>query len=579
MLTRTAYEDSLLASFWPRVRDFAVPPSMIETATARRRAGDWAGACAAAGVDTDLDLRSLARTHGRDLASRVRSDLRHLAPDLLRWHMPRIGPDGLLRPGITMTLARYDRAGPGTGTPARSGRAAPDPVHPLHLVVRTPPAWADGGQRMSLALWEAPNGGSHGASFDDGARRHPHARPARRYRLDLHRHLWDARRTHELRVRSGADGLRTGAAADGPGVGSDTDDARFRPWSRSRSQSPSGVDVDGPWSPFPSADEPRSPAGPGGAWVPIGAEGPCFRAGDDVPPDLPRPTDVDPLGLVPAELGCAVDRWAAEAAILLRAEGRTAGPVAVRLGSRHRLLLDVHLGPDQDTGPGVERDVPPASDGPGPPGLRIGPAPKGGGGSPLPVLPDAATWVLPDLHLLRTGAIDAERLHPLVAAALVPGYTPVAVPRAPDPAGRPTMVECRGDRHRIGLVDGVLRPLDHDPAEIRREELLVALTGTPLPCLQVIDEAHRRPHCLSGVRERLHHGDTAGALAVVEGLLGPDAVLRGGALRDELWAAAERRITYGLFRAGLTGPAPGRIHPGVARPRDHRSHPRDTTVR
>ena len=113
----------------------------------------------------------------------------------------------------------------------------------------------------------------------------------------------------------------------------------------------------------------------------------------------------------------------------------------------------------------------------------------------------------------------------------------------------------------------MLAPLDHDPAEIRREELLAALSGTPLPCLRAIDEAHRRPDCLAGVRERLDHGDTAGALAVVEGLLGPDALLRNGALRDELEAAARRRITYGLFRAGLAGPGPGRRRPGSPSPR------------
>src|SRR5258708_30684674 len=105
MLTQTANRDSRL-SFWLRVREFAVPPSMIETATARRRVGDWAGACAAAGIDVDLHLRSVAGTHGRELARRVRADLRHLAPDLLRWHLPRIAPDGLLRPGLTIALAR-----------------------------------------------------------------------------------------------------------------------------------------------------------------------------------------------------------------------------------------------------------------------------------------------------------------------------------------------------------------------------------------------------------------------------------------------------------------------------------------
>lgn len=79
MLTETANRDSRY-SYWLRVREFAVPPSMIETATARRSTGDWAGACAAAGIDTDLNLRSVARAHGRELTALIRADLRHLAP-------------------------------------------------------------------------------------------------------------------------------------------------------------------------------------------------------------------------------------------------------------------------------------------------------------------------------------------------------------------------------------------------------------------------------------------------------------------------------------------------------------------
>ncbi|MEW2188944.1 hypothetical protein [Streptomyces microflavus] len=482
MLTRTANRDSR-TSFWPRVRAFAVPASMIETATARRQAGDWAGACAAAGVDVDLQLRSVARTHGREVAARIRTDLRHLAPDLLRWHMPRTAPHGLLRPGLTVSLARYD-------TP---GRARPGP---LHLVVRTPPGWADAGQRMSLALWD----GSHA---EPGARRHPHPRPSRRFRLDLHRHLWDARRTDELRSRSGA---ARPAADDSPGIG----------------------------------------------------------------PEV--------LGALPPGPLYAVDRWAAEAAILLRAEGQRAGAgglVSVRLGGRRRLLLDVGGG-----GPGSAEDpAAPATVGIRTPAVRLAVAATDPGGSAPSVLPDAATWVLPDLDLIRTGAIDAGRLHPLVAQALLPGG-PSADPGPPlsrtaERAGQPRVVECRGAQHRIGLVEGVLSPLDHDPAEIRREELLVALTGVPLPCLQAIDAAHRRPDCLPGVRERLDHGDIAGALAVVEGLLGSGAVLRSGPLRDELEAAAQRRIAYGLFRADLIGPGPGSYRPdlrrpGARRPRPHR---------
>src|ERR1700753_2077847 len=97
MRSRTANGHSRL-HFWSHVREFAVPLSMIESATARRAVADWAGACAAAHVDVDLHLRAL----DRQLAAQVRADLRNLAPDLLRWHFPRIGPDGLLRPGLTV---------------------------------------------------------------------------------------------------------------------------------------------------------------------------------------------------------------------------------------------------------------------------------------------------------------------------------------------------------------------------------------------------------------------------------------------------------------------------------------------
>ncbi|MEV7390806.1 hypothetical protein [Streptomyces sp. NPDC091215] len=456
MGTHTANEDTRL-SRWQRVREFAVPPTMIETATARRNAGDWAGACAAAHVDVDLDLGALTRTWGRDMRDRIRADLRRLAPDLLRWHLPRIAPDGLLRPGLTMPLARYD-----AGTHDDAGSRYDAGKGALHLVVRTPPAWADAGQRISLALWDGTLG-------EPAAREHPHPHPSRRFRFDLHRHLWDAGAAGELRTRSGAD---------------------------------------------------RQPDGE---------------------PSL-----------------CATGRWADEARIVLRAEGRDSGTVTVRLGGRQRIAL--HLAADGTTSTGRDTDT-----------------------GALPVLPDAATWTLPDLELLRAGLIDADRLHPLVAAALVPGYLPSGRTARPDPAGQARLVDCRGARHRIGMVDGVLSPLDHSADQLRREELLVALGGPPLPCLRVIDEAHRRPDCLTGVRERLDHGDTAGALAVVEELLGPEAVLRDGPLRDELEAAARRRVAYGLYRAGLAGsrngPVRARRQRRSRRLRDPRPGPRPATWR
>lgn len=423
-------------SFWLRVREFAVPPSTIEAATERRLAGDWRGACAAAGFDTDIDLRALARRCGREVARQVLEDLRHLAPDLLRWHLPRVAPDGLLRPALTATLARYGP--PDSGPPDGAGTA-------VHLVARTAPTWADAGQRIVLTLWD----GSDTAQLS-----HPHPRPNRRFRLDLHRHLWDARRWAELGTRCGT--VRsTGSAVFG----------------------------------------------------------------------------ADLAAVVPD--GCAVDRWAGEIDVLLRADGQQGSPVRVRCGRRSDLV------------------VAPVADG-GPTALRlVSDYPRSHLGS-LPVLPDASVWVLPDLALLRSGMTTADRLHPLVAAALEASGTisrPARIMRA---ESHLQFVDCRGERHRIGLSAGVLTALDHDPAEVRREELFVALGGAPLPCLRAIDQAHRHPDCLPGVRERLDHGDTSGALALVEEILGPDAVLRDGPLLEELRASADRRDTYARF---LTTPA------------------------
>ncbi|MCX2947060.1 hypothetical protein [Lentzea sp. NEAU-D7] len=404
-------------TFWSHVREFAVPASMIESATARRLAGDWSGACAAARVDVDFTLPALSRSRGKRFADLVRTDLRHLAPDLLRWHFPRIRPDGVLRPGLTLSLARY---------------RPPDGGAEVHLVARTPPSWASAGQRISLALWERS-----GALSRAGG--HPHPRPDRRFRLDLHRHLWDTRRTSELPERCGA-------------------------------------------AQWPTGDGPE-------------------RADNR-----------------------ATHRWAAEAALVLCAEGWPGSSVVVRLGSRRQVVLDLDA-----------------------PGLTAT-APRGG---TLPVLPDAATWVPPDLELWHAGAIDADRLHPLVRSALLPEHPPADAPRSPDSTASSRLVDCRGAVHRIGVVDGVLAPLDHTPDEIRREELLAALGGRSLPCLHAIDTAHRHPEDLLDIRARLDHGDVAGALAVVEGLLGPDALLLSGALRDELEAAARRKVLHGLYRAEL----------------------------
>ncbi|MFC5751535.1 ankyrin repeat domain-containing protein [Actinomadura rugatobispora] len=160
-----------LADF-QRVRRYAVPRWMIERATERRLAGDWRGACAAALVRVGFDLDGVAREHGAEVAGAVLDDLRHLAPDLLRWHLPRLGHGrSTLATHLTVVLADYgdDRS--------------------LHVAT---PTMADGPQHLRLCFGQA----------DEGDEDH--------YRGSVQswtaaRHLWDARRTGELLQRCGGD--------------------------------------------------------------------------------------------------------------------------------------------------------------------------------------------------------------------------------------------------------------------------------------------------------------------------------------------------------------------------------------
>ncbi|MFF2788798.1 ankyrin repeat domain-containing protein [Streptomyces sp. NPDC058049] len=100
---------------WRRIRRYAVPGWMIEQATAHRLAGDWRAACAAAAVDVGFELPELAARYGAAVAEAVAEDLRYLAPDLLRWHLPRyLGGRTTLATDLRILLASY--GGPGGPT-------------------------------------------------------------------------------------------------------------------------------------------------------------------------------------------------------------------------------------------------------------------------------------------------------------------------------------------------------------------------------------------------------------------------------------------------------------------------------
>jgi hypothetical protein len=137
---------------------------MIERATAARLAGDWRAACAAAGVLIAADDDALRPFTG---------DLRHLAPDLVRWHLPRSPGRGetTIDPRLLVVLARRGKMLLGIATP--------------RVAFST--------QRLTLVVAEG---------FDD-ERYH-----GERDWSDA-RHLWDAREADQLVARTCGPGTAT----------------------------------------------------------------------------------------------------------------------------------------------------------------------------------------------------------------------------------------------------------------------------------------------------------------------------------------------------------------------------------
>lgn len=181
-------------AIWHRVRRHAVPRWMIEGATEARLAGDWRTACAVAAMDVALDPAKtgagsrpgsggridawLGARHGAAVRDAVEADLSNLAPDLVRWHLPRALAAGTMPAGGRIVLlARYGGRGRGSRADAQAS----------YLAVRTP-GW-DAPQRLVLDLV---------AAGDPDLKRH--------YLVEdwtAARHFWDARHAPELRAWCG----------------------------------------------------------------------------------------------------------------------------------------------------------------------------------------------------------------------------------------------------------------------------------------------------------------------------------------------------------------------------------------
>ncbi|WP_194922686.1 hypothetical protein [Catenulispora pinisilvae] len=150
---------------------------MIAAVAERRAAGDWRGACAAADVDVCLRPDSIRRDYGAEIADQASRVLRDLAPDLLRWHLPRRGHGcGDLLAGLLVPLAEFT-----------------DGSRRLTLAAATAQSALDAGQRIVLVVL----GGG-----DDGATRSVLEAVRLKYpeRLSLLRHpmFWNAEAAPEL---------------------------------------------------------------------------------------------------------------------------------------------------------------------------------------------------------------------------------------------------------------------------------------------------------------------------------------------------------------------------------------------
>ncbi|MEV7791335.1 ankyrin repeat domain-containing protein [Streptomyces sp. NPDC087512] len=456
-----------------RIRRYAVSRRTIERAAERRAAGDWRGACAVAGVDVAVDLAQVAEDCGREVAAALEDDLRHLVPDLLHWHLPRVlGGWTTLDTARTVVLARY-----------RPVEAGERPLSTPYLHVTTP-AMREGPQRVTLRFRTVADEGAAGV-FGPLVEDWRYAR-----------HLWDARRTAELRERCGG-----------------TDRAPFfHPDGR-----PRGADE------LPTADPGPGDAAARAEWLTLlhqRGEVPAALAAagieaDLTPPRAPAWYEADPE----AFLGrLALHHTGLEPVVRGLADAGVADSFLIAGDWRMNVLLE-------PAGTGLRlravgrKDV------------------KG-----VPFLPEALWRRLPDLDLLRAGGVEPAHLHPLVREALFPALqVPEGAGGPPGPAApAPVRVRCRGEWHEVGFRAGGLLQMPHSDEEQRRELALRAFGGAVAGCFAVqqtwASGSGRLPKALRAqMRDlflRAQHGDTDGVLELLDA--GMDPRVRDGAGRTLL---------------------------------------------
>ena len=456
------------ASRLRRVRRYAVPQWMIEQATERRLAGDWRGACAAANVDVRFDLADVATEHGTAVAAAIEDDLRHFAPDLLRWHLPRVDRGRTtITPDQVIILSRPSES---PGTPS--------------LFLRTPRWMVHGPQRLSLHVTAFRPGDvyletdwAYCAFWRDVT--HDWSRS---------RHLWDVRHAGRLRERCGGDETRA---------------PFFHPDGTPRTAEE-----------LPAADPGRADPAAHTEWVTLlhergEVEAAFAAAGIELDTSTRElspwfsVSHVDPLDVY-ARTPLALTRIEEEMRLLAPSgAGRRWIPYRQYAGTVF-----------ETTGSGT--------------GLRARIAAFDLGEEPAyAVLPEACWRRLPDLDLLRDGH-PPELLHPLVREGLFPDLPVTPAPPPAPEVTAPARVRCRGEWHEVSFRGGVL-DIPHTAEEQQREGAMRALGGAIGGCFAArhawTSGTGRLPRILRDQRKELfsraQHGDTPGVVRLLDAGVDP----------------------------------------------------------
>ncbi|WP_345033877.1 ankyrin repeat domain-containing protein [Streptomyces sannanensis] len=439
---------------------------MIERATEHRLAGDWRGACAAAHMDVTFDLSEVAEHCGDDVAAALEDDLRHLAPDLLRWHLPRVlGGRTTLATDRTVVLARYRPK----GTDERR-RTTP------YLHITTPPM-IDGPQRLALRFETVKDeqfAGVFGRTTEDW-----------RYA----RHLWDARHTAELRERCGGSTDRPpffhAGAAPRPADGLPTAD--------------------------PGAGDPAARA----EWVTLlhqtgETEAAFAAAGIEVDPTPPTAWRYQSHPeLILGRLALNLTRLEPEVR-RLAAEG-VADRFLIPCGRRTYVLLE-----QAGTGPrgGLRARIVDREDVKGEAVLAEAVWRR---------LPDLDLMRVGGVAAEHLHPLVREALFPRLQVA--DGQAGPPGPAAP----APVRVRCRGEWHEVGFRPGGLLRMPHSDEEQQRERALRAFGGAVAGCFALeqtwTSGDGRLPKALGTQRQELflraQHGDTPGVLELLDAGVDP----------------------------------------------------------